>query len=394
VTDLLRCALPRTPDPALAEAARRPFIADHVLQALAAARQEPSHATPNLARWLRQTRRLGSRDRRTVSEGVHGIIRHEALLLRAGARSDPDLVRMWADLIDGARFEQMTPASPAEDLSSALALPLTVASEWLECLGAEEAAAMGQTQAGRAPVTVRANRLRCTRETLAERLVEEGIRTQPALGTADGLDLLDRTNVQALPSFKEGWFEIQDASSQRAVSALGNVEGLDVLDLCAGAGGKSLALAAAGARVRATDPRSTALRELERRAKRAGAEIPLGDPEPADIVFVDAPCSGLGRLWRTPAIRWSYQPGMYVGLQDEILEAAVDLVRPGGRLIYATCTLLSAENDHPLPEGWTSVERQTLWPHRDGTDGFFWEIWRLDPRGEDTPGSGGRPQAH
>ena len=124
MTDLLRCALPNDPNPALAEAVGRPFIADHVLQALKAAREQPSHATPNLARWLRQTRRLGSRDRRSVSEAVHGIIRHEAFLLRAGARSDADLTRMWTELIGGERFTHMETASPAEDLSSALALPL------------------------------------------------------------------------------------------------------------------------------------------------------------------------------------------------------------------------------------------------------------------------------
>ncbi len=378
MTDLLRCALPLTAEPELAEAARRPFIADHCLQALRAARDSPRHATPNLARWLRQTRRLGSRDRRWVSEAVHGIIRHEALLLRAGARSDQDLVRMWADLIEGDRFSHMEPASPAEDLSSALSLPLGVASEWLNALGEEEASALGQAQAGRAPLTIRANRLRCTPEALAERLEEEGHPTRPAAGTSSGLVLMGRANVQTWASFKEGWFEVQDASSQRVVEALGDVEGLSVLDLCAGAGGKSLALAGAGARVRATDPRSNALRELSRRAERAGADIALGDPEPADIVFVDAPCSGLGRLWRTPAIRWSYQPGMCVGLQEEILEAAMDFVRPGGRLIYATCTLLEAENAHRLPEGWTSLEQRTLWPHRDGSDGFFWHTWQLE----------------
>jgi len=378
VTDLLRCALPLNPEPDLAAAGRRPFVADHVLQGLAAAREVPSHATPNLARWLRQTRRLGSRDRRTVSEGVHGIIRHEAFLLRAGARSDEDLVRMWADLIEGERYEPLQAASPAEDLSSALALPLPVAREWLEALGPEEAAAFGQIQAGRAPLTIRANRLRCDRDQLASRLADEDLQTTPVPEALDGLFIEGRVNVAALQSFKDGWFEIQDASSQRAVAALGDVQGMAVLDLCAGAGGKSLALAAAGARVTATDPRSNALGELGRRAERAGADIDISDPSPADIVFVDAPCSGLGRLWRTPAIRWNYRPSMCVDLQAEILEAALDFVRPGGRLIYATCTLLQAENNHQLPAGWTTLERQTLWPHRDGTDGFHWEIWRAD----------------
>jgi len=373
--DLLRCALPSEPDVTLAETARRPFIADHARQGLAAARESPLHATPNLARWFRHTRRLGSRDRRTVSEIVHGTIRHEAFLLRAGARSDEDLIRMYADLIAGDRFDHMQPASPAEDFSSALALPLPVATEWLETLGPEDASRFGATQAARPPLTIRANRLRCNRDQLAARLEDEQIQTRAIPAAPDGLQVVGRANLQALASFKEGWFEVQDASSQRAVAALGDVEGFKVLDLCAGAGGKSLALAAAGAIVRATDPRSHALNELTRRANRAGAEIDIGDPAPADIVFVDAPCSGLGRMWRTPAIRWAYRPGMCVDLQREILEVAVDFVRPGGRLIYATCTLLQAENQHSLGEGWKPESTATLWPHRDGSDGFFWQIW-------------------
>ncbi len=287
MTDLLRCALPATPDADLAAVAARPFIADHILQGLTAARDKPSHATPNLARWLRQTRRLGSRDRRTVGDAVHGIIRQEAFLLRAGARSDEDLIAMWTQMIGGERFEHMAAASDAEDFSSALALPLPIASEWLARLGPEEAAAFGQAQTQRAPLCIRANRIRCTREELAARLAEEDIETTPAPQTQDGLQIVGRTNIQALQSFRDGWLEVQDASSQRAVAALGDIEGLEVLDLCAGAGGKSLALAAAGARVTATDPRSHALYELEKRAKRAGAEIEIDEPRnPADYKVV------------------------------------------------------------------------------------------------------------
>jgi 16S rRNA (cytosine967-C5)-methyltransferase len=354
-------------------------MADHALQALTEARRVPSWATPNLARWFRRTRRLGSKDRRVVAEIVHGVIRHEALLLRAGARSDPDLIRSWADLRAGDRFERLMPATPAEDFSTALSLPLPIAAEWLDALGPVRAAAFGATQAGRAPLSIRANRLRCTREELAKRLQEEGHESQPTPHAPDGLHLTGRMNAGALQSFKDGWFEVQDESSQMAVAALGEVAGIDVLDLCAGAGGKSLALAACGARVRASDIRWGALDELERRAARAGATVDIGPPEPADIVFVDAPCTGIGRLWRTPATRWSYSPGAHVQTQRALLDQACDLVRPGGRLIYATCSLLAEENDHGHPgDGWTSLTSRTLWPHIEGTDGFFWQIWQND----------------
>ncbi len=122
-----------------------------------------------------------------------------------------------------------------------------------------------------------------------------------------------------------------------------------MIDLCAGAGGKALALAAKGARVRAWDERSEALAELERRAARAGADIEI-TPEPgtADVVLVDAPCSGTGRLRRNPALRWGLEAGAFVDVQRQLLRAARGCVAPGGRLVYATCSLLRAENDHGL----------------------------------------------
>ena len=130
--------------------------------------------------------------------------------------------------------------------------------------------------------------------------------------------------------------------------------------------------------MRAYDVRAPILRELARRAKRAGVEIEIAEPEPAPIVVVDAPCSGTGRLRREPALRWGLEPLARVELQQELIEDASTLVTEGGILAYATCSLVSAENAHTAPsEGsWTEVDRQTLWPHRDGCDGFGWVIWR------------------
>jgi 16S rRNA (cytosine967-C5)-methyltransferase len=377
--DLLRCALPETPNPELATRARRPFLADHGLQALTEARRVPAFATPNMAKWFRQTRRLGSKDRRVVAEIAHGVIRHEAILLRAGARTDEALIEKWADLIDGERFDDMVSASPAENFSTALSLPLPVATEWLEVLGETSAAAFGATVSGRAPLTIRTNSIKCTRDALRARLSAEGVESEPTKASALGLHLQGRHNVGALASFKEGWFEVQDESSQLAIAALGDIDGLEVLDFCAGAGGKSLAFFAAGAKVRANDVRRKALGELTRRAERAGATVQTGAPEMSDIVFVDAPCSGLGHLWRTPALRWSYSPGAHIGAQRDILDDACEWVRPGGRLVYATCSLLAEENDHGDPgPGWTDEDSKTLWPHIHGTDGFFWQVWRRE----------------
>ena len=152
-----------------------------------------------------------------------------------------------------------------------------------------------------------------------------------------------------------------------------------VWDMCSGAGGKALAMAAKGATVYATDPRRHALQELRRRAKRARLIIHTSPPRsPVDLVLVDAPCSGSGRLRREPTLRWmwlSTPPLAHIDLQRQLLVQASSHVAKHGRLVYATCSLISAENDHSLP-GWRSVEQATYWPHQTNSDGFSWRCFR------------------
>jgi len=142
-------------------------------------------------------------------------------------------------------------------------------------------------------------------------------------------------------------------------------------------GGKALALAARGARVRAWDVRGDALGRLQRRVLRAGADVTVTRPAPAPVVLVDAPCSGVGRLRREPALRWGLEPSARLALQRQLLAQGAELVEPGGLLVYATCSLLAEENAHAPPGGpWERVEERVLWPHREGTDGFSWRSWR------------------
>ena len=378
--DLLRCALP-TPDEKLAGFSRRPFIRSAALEALAVARKRPSHATPALANYFRTTRRLGSRDRRTVQEAVYGVIRHEGILLRAGMHRDEELLDGWARLMEGATLPGLAPGRPAEDFASALSVGYRMAAGWLERLGDAGAASLGRALQGRPAVHLRANRLRCDRDALAERLAGEGLETRPIDETSDGLALVGRAHLQASPAFREGWFEVQDASSQRFCEALPIEKGQHVVDVCAGAGGKSLALVARGARVSAWDIREDALRELDRRAQRAGAEIRIEEPSPAPVVMVDAPCSGTGRLARDPALRWGLEQDRHLAVQSELLEAASGLVEPGGVLVYATCSLVQAEQEQAPPADtgpWTLEQDVVLWPHEAGTDGFSWRVWRRD----------------
>ena len=138
--DLLRSTLPEHPDEELAERARRPFLRDAALEALAHGREQNSGAAKALARWFRQARRLGSRDRPVVSEAVYGMIRYEHLLIRAGARSPEDLHEYWCRMMAGDRFDSLQGTTPEADLSTALSIPFMLAQQWLASLGTVEAA--------------------------------------------------------------------------------------------------------------------------------------------------------------------------------------------------------------------------------------------------------------
>lgn len=375
--DLLRCALPAA-DEALAERARKPFVQDMARQCLAHLREKPTHAAPRASQWFRRNRRLGSKDRPAVQALVYGLVRHEAFLHRLGAEGDAEALEALPRLFAGESFSELAAEGPEADLACALSLPREITDPWLSELGAEEAAALGAALGERAPVTVRANRLKCTREELVRALGREGVDTREVADLPDALDVIGRHELHRLETFRDGWFEVQDASSQRFCEAIPLQPFHRVLDLCAGAGGKSLALAARGVRVRAHDVRRHALQELEERAWRAGAGVRVGRPAPADVVVVDAPCSGSGRLRRDPFVRWRLDPEAWVDPQRQLIEEGGDLVVPGGILAYATCSLVHLENRHPPPEAgrWELLSERTCWPHRDHGDGFAWRIWR------------------
>ena len=376
MTDLLRSALPSRSDSQLQDAVKREWIVKQAKDGLAEARRAPSYATVNLARWFRKNRSLGSRDRRVVAELIHGVVRHEAILLRAGARSPEDLIVAVADVFAGERFATLSLHSPAEDFATALNVPGKVATEWLNVLGSEKAAAYAASINHRPPVDIRVNHLKTSRDELKAALNAEGVNTQATSSIQTHLEVVGRANLTQTQAFKQGLFEVQDRSSQAFVEALPLGRGDRVLDLCAGAGGKSLALAARGARVTATDIRSHALQELQKRAVRAGATIVIEEPEPAPLVVVDAPCSGSGRLRRNPMLRWGLTDGEHLEVQVQLLEAAAELVLPGGHLVYATCSLFERENQHSSPMGFEVVNEKTLWPHRDESDGFYWRVMR------------------
>ncbi len=413
---------PTTPPPRLEQAARPGLVRGVTIEVWQQIHRDPHSAGRILSQRLRRDRSLGSKGRRTTSAVLYGLIRHgnviSLLLTRAGGQPDNPLHRHlgWLVLGDGldpaiaveeapgVDFTVLTHAeeviadhasglAPAEALALGASLPLWLAERWWQDLG-EDAARLAAAFAMRPPMAARVNQSRTTRSRLAERLASEGVPTAPGALAPHALIFEGRRNVHILPSFREGLFEVQDEGSQLIAQLVGAGPGTRVVDFCAGAGGKALALADAGAQVLALDVRRAALRVLERRMTRAGQAIrfsamPETGPPPVepgwpDAVLVDAPCSSSGVLRRRPEMRWRLTPEWVrecAALQGVILARAATLVKPGARLIYGTCSLLREENQGVLDSFLAShpdfavVERLgddgTLWPHHTDTDGFF-----------------------
>jgi 16S rRNA (cytosine967-C5)-methyltransferase len=368
-------------------------------QIIAAARDDGAAADTLIARYFAERRYAGSKDRRGVRELVYGAIRSFGEAPASGraamvamAQSDAEL----AALFDGSRHAP-APIADGEPAARHSLIPA-----WIEPLLAapvdeEEHRAL----LDRAPLHVRANALKTTREALLARWPD----AKAIAGTAHGFSLPEGTNVEA-----DGLAEVQDAGSQMIAAACAAKPGMTVLDLCAGAGGKTLALAAdmggpkdGEGRLIAADTGRDRLARLMPRAERAGANVETRLLDPGkelavladlvgrcDVVLVDAPCSGSGTWRRNPEARWRLTPERLeriVALQARILDYAASLVKPGGRLVFAVCSLIDREGHdqveaflacHP---NWDAVLPQDgarahgpgtlLLPRRDGTDGFF-----------------------
>ncbi|MDO6414967.1 RsmB/NOP family class I SAM-dependent RNA methyltransferase [Sphingomonas sp. BIUV-7] len=381
-------------------AARMQAAIDILDEVVAAARGQGAAADVIVARYFSTRRYAGSKDRRAVRDLVFAGIRRAGEVPASGraamiglAGDRPEL----ADLFNGAPH---CPAPIATDEPVALAAPLPawLTERLLPVIGADELPALLE----RAPLDLRANRLKIGRADLLARLPEAVAGSL----APDAFRLPEGTRVEAMPEWNQGLFEVQDEGSQLLAEAVRARPGQMVVDLCAGAGGKTLALAATMAnegRLIACDVDRMRLARLAPRKARAGAEMieellldaghedralgPLGGQ--ADAVLVDAPCSGSGTWRRNPEARWRLTPERLARLsqtQAHVLALGAALVRPGGRLVFAVCSLLPDEGadriaaflaDNP---GWTaealSLGRASgagsmLTPARDGTDGFF-----------------------
>ena len=404
----------------------------------------------SLSSVFRENKGLGSSERRLVAESIYGMVRHkrrlETALKSSKLRNQKSEARarlygLWLlemglqksdlDSVDhGMRLEdvlsvdeRISKLKKLEQLAIGHSLPDFLAEKLLTQYG-DDAFLLAASLNHRAPMTIRVNTLLTSREECASQIREEGFGVSETVRGDQGLVFDDRTNLFALSGFKKGHFEAQDEGSQLIAELCAPPPKSHLVDYCAGAGGKSLAIAALlknKGRISAFDIHAKKLSELKRRAKRAGVDnisthaIPEDPNEAwppklekslgqAKRVLVDAPCSGIGSLRRHPESKWRLTEenlNRLPKIQSGILERAWDIVSPGGRLIYATCTLLAEENEDVVNafqgkhKDAKSIhlgeilgsERKDIWcddkghgmklfPHIHGTDGFYAMVWR------------------
>lgn len=330
-----------------------------------------------LTRWGRDNRFAGSKDRAAIRDIVYDTMRRRrSALWRSGAEQESGRALVVGLLLqtDPAAVDLFTgeghdpaPLTDAERAAfrTLTGAPAPIAGDYPDFLHDELARSLGDALPGvtevlkaRAPVDLRVNTLKATVATALDALNADGIDAAPVPEVPGSLRVTcNPRRVNGGRAFRDGLVELQDAASQ-AVAALANVRpGETVLDLCAGGGGKTLALAAAmggKGRLVAYDANPRRMRDLPARARRAGATIRIaGDRDvegqgPYDLVMVDAPCSGSGAWRRDPAQKWNFRPDdldRLAEVQTHVLERALSVLRPGGRIAYATCSLLACENE-------------------------------------------------
>ncbi len=419
-----------------------------VLELWQRTRMDWGFVTDRLSSTFRKETWIGAHERRFVGETLYGLVRHlrrvDAALARGRKTTKPpkDLERLLAllvleGLIEPSRAAQLerdldwnlvasiddvikAERKPAARIALAASFPDWLAARFVADWG-DQAEALALSLNERAPMTVRANLLVTTRDELAVELGKNKLESTPGTWSDTALHLDTRTNMFGLEAFKRGAMEAQDEGSQLLADLVtGGLTAAKpvVIDLCAGAGGKTLAIAARlgnRGRIYASDIDKHKLDELRKRARRAqvstaqpihleaGAWPPSLDAlrGKADVVFVDAPCSGIGALRRNPEARWRMREddlAMFATRQLQILDGAYGLCAPGGRIVYATCTLLRQENQDvveafrvqrpdltPVPLTEIVGDRAsalgegstfTVTPLSHGTDGFFASVLR------------------
>jgi 16S rRNA (cytosine967-C5)-methyltransferase len=442
---------------------RRSSLFGHVIELYDVIRGSRRPADLIVKEFFRARHYLGGRDRRFISEMTYGLVRHFKLIqiyaeevlqqnrcspFPGGAPSIvllgiyltklmhetpdalvPDLCGLWRVYVPDndckafleAASSVSLPATiernSSRDLATRFSLPETVVQEWIERYGVIEAESLCASLNSPAPIAIRVNTLATNPTECQAVLLAEGIDAQRTTLSPVGLRLSKRINAQAIQSFKRGYFELQDEGSQLISMLVGATPGSAIVDACAGGGGKTLHLAAIMNNtgnllaIDTDENRLNNIRERLRRARVSNVRLCLAGRDreaiadwqgKADAVLVDAPCSGVGTFRRNPGAKLLFTEEFVDTIamtQQEVLEQYSKLVKPGGRLVYSTCTLLKKENEDRVAEFLSHhadfellsarevlstcgvvVDSPspflTLFPHKTTTDGFFAAVMR------------------
>ena len=369
--------------------------------------EEGQYADKLIERTLKSNPKWGARDRSFIAETTYEMVRWWRLINYLSPSKDYwDLFgTFWLmqgnDLPQWEEFARINPEKLKGKYES-ITDPALLESipEWLQKLGSAELGEKWEAEIHalneEAEVVLRVNTLKTTREKLKNQLLADGIDTYIVKGYPDALILEERQNVFRHPAFKEGLFEVQDASSQLVAAALAVEPGMRVIDACAGAGGKSLHLAALmenKGKILCLDVEDWKLQQTKLRARRDGVSIIEPKTiegtktikrlkESADRLLLDVPCSGLGVLRRNPDTKWKLSLESIEKVrqtQQEILQTYPSMLKPGGQLVYATCSILPSENEHQVQKFLESevgkdfelIEDKKVLAQENGFDGFY-----------------------
>ncbi len=377
---------------------------------------EEQYADKVIQQLLKRDKRWGARDRAFVAETTYDIVRWKRLYAEIAEVNEPfdrdnlwRLFAVWATLkgikLPDWKYFENTPTRKIkgrfDELSKIRKFRESIP-DWIDEVGAKELGDAVWTkeiamQNEQADVILRVNTLKTTKEKLQSILFDENtIETEFVKGYPSALKLKERANVFVTDAFKNGLFEVQDASSQLVADFLDVKPGMKVVDTCAGAGGKTLHLSALmqnKGQVIAMDIYESKLKKLKIRAKRNGVHnfdmrvIDSTKPikklhSKADRVLIDAPCSGLGVLRRNPDAKWKLEPEFLDRIrvtQQEVLQQYSKMVKPGGKLVYATCSVLPSENQNQVEAflktevgaDFNFVKDKKVFAHESGFDGFY-----------------------
>lgn len=372
----------------------RPFREHHLLQILPAFEMQNLPLDVFLRNYFRIHKAVGSKDRKEICEAIYGIIRWRGLLDHISEKPLNWETRYSAFKNfspNEYRYNSKIPAYIRASFPKAFYEMLSAS------LGEEKAFEFCMTCNYPAPTTVRVNTLKTTRDALLDRWKSKH-KVSPCKHSSTGIRFDEKINFFGSEEFKEGLFEVQDEASQLIADLVAIQPGERFLDYCAGSGGKSLAIApklAGRGQLFLHDIRPYVLLEARKRLKRAGIQNaqPLTSDSPnknsikfrMDWVLVDAPCSGTGTLRRNPDMKWKFDEGMVtriVAEQRQIFEEALNYLKPGGHIVYATCSILPQENEqqaayflehYPLE---LAREPFSTFPKSGGMDGFFGVVFK------------------